>query len=153
MVSAYFRRNNQWSANQRTLLPEPAAKTRWCQSVFNRNGTRTYVCRESKEAIPLSSIPRRYFLERTRLQISCGEYDTQCYDSWTGRVGRAICERSPTTGFLQRSVRLTNSAPMRLGSVERFTWTTSSAVCCKAAFAFCPSSCVMAESLSTDDSG
>src|SRR5713226_7603046 len=68
---------------------------------------RAHAFRESKGAnfLPVISIPGKFFLRRTRLQIFCDEYHTQCYGSLTDPAGRAICECSPAVGFLKCCVR------------------------------------------------
>ena len=67
-------------------------KIRCRLAVSSKKGTETHVFRGSREAKVSTSNHYIYFLERTMLWSPCDAHDTQCYDSWTDLVGRAIYE-------------------------------------------------------------
>jgi hypothetical protein len=71
------------------------------QKVSGGKWNRAHAFRGPKAVNLLISILGRCRLERTRLQFSCGEYRTLCYDSLMDLMERAIRGHCPAIGFLK----------------------------------------------------
>ena len=72
--------------------------------------SKTNAFRGPKEANHLTSIPDKFYLEKTRLPFSCDECHMRCYGLSMDPVERAIYEFRPAIACLNRCVKLHSGA-------------------------------------------
>jgi hypothetical protein len=123
-------------AYRRVLFPAPASRSKNISAKHSLEVQKTYVYHESTRVTPSLSILSMHCSRRTILQFHCVVRSKQSCDLSTGQGERASVELPIATGHLQHTVCLRNEM---LGDDERFTRSTSLAVCFMTCFASFPS--------------